>query len=173
LYGHDGNTIGQSAFLRVLPDQGLAVTLLTNGGNARDLYQELFREIFAEIAGVAMPAPLAPAARPAPVDAARHAGVYERAGARADITYKDGRLTLLHTVTGPLAAYETSPAQEAELLPADDGRSGGNGGQEAAVDGKFVFRMPGTRTWVPVTFYTLETGEQYVHYGARATPKVS
>ena len=36
LIGHDGNTIGQSAFLRVFPDEGLAVTLLTNGGNTRD-----------------------------------------------------------------------------------------------------------------------------------------
>ena len=45
LVGHDGNTIGQAAFLRVLPDpQGgrLAVTLLTNGGNTRDLYQDLY-----------------------------------------------------------------------------------------------------------------------------------
>ncbi|MBO0831112.1 MAG: serine hydrolase, partial [Actinobacteria bacterium] len=29
LIGHDGNTIGQSAFLRLLPDEGLAVALLT------------------------------------------------------------------------------------------------------------------------------------------------
>ena len=36
LIGHDGNTLGQAAFLRVLPDSatgGLAVTLLTNGGS--------------------------------------------------------------------------------------------------------------------------------------------
>ncbi|MFE7120892.1 serine hydrolase, partial [Streptomyces sp. NPDC057654] len=158
LYGHDGNTIGQSAFLRVLPDQGIAVTLLTNGGNARDLYQELFQEIFAEVAGVTVPAPPSPAGRPPAVDAARHAGVYERAGARADITYEEGKLTLRHTVTGPLAAYETSPARDAELVPVGEG--------------KFVFLMPGTKTWVPVTFYTLETGEHYVHYGVRATPKV-
>ena len=52
LVGHDGNTIGQAAFLRVLPDAGLAVTLLTNGGNTRDLYEDLYREIFAELAGV-------------------------------------------------------------------------------------------------------------------------
>ncbi len=56
LLGHDGNTIGQAAFLRVLPDAGLAVTLLTNGGNTRDLYEDLYREIFAELAGVDMPA---------------------------------------------------------------------------------------------------------------------
>ncbi|MEU8003723.1 serine hydrolase domain-containing protein [Catellatospora sp. NPDC049111] len=35
LIGHDGNTLGQSAFLRLLPAQGLAVVLLTNGGNTR------------------------------------------------------------------------------------------------------------------------------------------
>ena len=35
LIGHDGNTIGQSAFLSVLPSHGLAVSLLTNGGSAQ------------------------------------------------------------------------------------------------------------------------------------------
>ena len=47
LYGHDGSTFGQASFLRVLPDQGLAVVLLTNGGHAADLYQDLYQEIFA------------------------------------------------------------------------------------------------------------------------------
>ena len=64
LYGHDGNTIGQSAFLRVLPGSatggGLAVTMLTNNDGSRDLYEELYREIFAELAGVEMPRPLTP-----------------------------------------------------------------------------------------------------------------
>nr|BFF17978.1 serine hydrolase [Promicromonospora thailandica] len=55
--GHDGNTIGQAAFLRVLPEEGLAVTLLTNGGHTRDLYEDLYREIFAELADVEMPRP--------------------------------------------------------------------------------------------------------------------
>ena len=64
LIGHDGNTLGQAAFLRVLPEEGLAVTLLTNGGNTRDLYEDLYREIFAELAGVEMPRPLTPPAEP-------------------------------------------------------------------------------------------------------------
>jgi len=34
-------------------------------------------------------------------------------------------------------------------------------------------RPPGTQTWITVTFYSLPTGEEYVHFGARATPKVS
>ncbi len=65
LIGHDGNTIGQSAFLRLLPEEGLAVMLLTNGGNTRDLYEELYRELFAELAGVELPAPFAPPSEPA------------------------------------------------------------------------------------------------------------
>ena len=68
LIGHDGNTLGQAAFLRVLPDEGLAVTLLTNGGNTRDLYEELYREIFRELAGVEMPRPLEPPTEPVEVD---------------------------------------------------------------------------------------------------------
>src|SRR5205085_11952599 len=76
LIGHDGNTIGQSAFLRILPEEGLAVTLLTNGGNARDLYEDLYREIFADVAGVAMPLPLAPPAEPVEVDATPFVGTY-------------------------------------------------------------------------------------------------
>ncbi|KAA2261440.1 serine hydrolase [Solihabitans fulvus] len=159
LIGHDGNTIGQSAYLRVLPEQGLAVTLLTNGGNARDLYIELFGEIFAELAGVRMPRPLEPAAVPPTVDARRHLGVYERAGARLEVLATDDGLRLRQTVTGPLAALFPEPTQEYDLVP--------------ITDTQFVFLAAGIRTWTPVTFYTLPTGEPYVHLGARATPKVS
>ena len=37
----------------------------------------------------------------------------------------------------------------------------------------FVVRPPETETWIPVTFYSLPTGEAYMHFGARATPKVT
>jgi hypothetical protein len=36
----------------------------------------------------------------------------------------------------------------------------------------FVVREPQTRTWMAVTFYQLPTGEWYLHFGGRATPKV-
>ncbi|MCX3058186.1 serine hydrolase [Streptomyces beihaiensis] len=159
LLGHDGNTIGQSAFLRLLPDRDLAVTLLTNGGNARDLHLELFAEIFAELAGVDMPAPLRPPTVPTPVETGRHLGRYERSGARVDILDgADGPL-LRHTVTGPLAALVPEPVQEAPLVPVDRDL--------------YAVRLPGSATWTPVTFYTLPTGERYLHFGARATCKVS
>jgi dipeptidyl aminopeptidase/acylaminoacyl peptidase/CubicO group peptidase (beta-lactamase class C family) len=160
LVGHDGNTIGQAAFLRLLPEQGLAVTLLTNGGNTRDLYQDLYREIFAELAGVAMPAPLAPPAQPPVVDIGRHAGTYERACMRIDVLERDGAAILRMTITGPLAELVPDPVEEYDLIPVD------------RTADLFVIREPEAQTWMPVTFYGLPTGERYVHCGARATPKV-
>ncbi|MEV6906116.1 serine hydrolase [Amycolatopsis sp. NPDC051071] len=157
--GHDGNTIGQSAFLRLLPDHGLAVTLLTNGGNTRDLYIELYREIFAELADVAMPKPLEPPAVPVTVDGSKHVGVYERAGALMEIMAAEDGLRLRQTVTGPLADLVPEKSQEFDLVP--------------VTDSLFVFREPGTQTWMSLTFYQLPTGEPYMHYGVRATPKVS
>ncbi|MER6796830.1 serine hydrolase domain-containing protein, partial [Amycolatopsis mediterranei] len=156
--GHDGNTIGQSAFLRLLPEHGLAVTLLTNGGNTRDLYEELYREIFAELAGVAMPRPIGPAATPPSVDAAEFLGVYERASMRIDVFEGDSGLRLRQTITGPIAALVPEPTTEHDLIPVGGPR--------------FVFREPGARSWISATFYTLPTGERYLHCGVRATPKV-
>jgi len=159
LVGHDGNTIGQSAFLRLLPDQGLAVTLLTNGGRTRDLYEELFAEIFAEVARVAMTPPLAPPERPPAVDVRHCLGRYARAGVLIEVFEGDGGPTLRHTVTGPLAQFTPEPAKEYTLVPVEQDL--------------FVVRETGMQTWAPVTFYALATGERYVHFGVRATPKVA
>jgi dipeptidyl aminopeptidase/acylaminoacyl peptidase len=161
LVGHDGNTIGQAAFLRVLPEAGLAVTLLTNGGNARDLYFELYKEIFADVAGVEMPAPIEPPAEPADADITPHLGRYERAGVLEEVlngTEQNAGPTLRTTVTGPVADMIPDPVSEYPMTPV---------GPDL-----WLVREPGTRTWAPVTFYALPTGEKYLHFGVRATPKV-
>ncbi|MFF1278169.1 serine hydrolase [Streptomyces marokkonensis] len=159
--GHDGNTIGQSAFLRLLPADGLAVTLLTNGGNARDLYEELFGEIFAELAGLDMPRTPALPPHPPAVDLRSHTGVYERAGARIEVLERDGEGVLRTTVTGPLAELVPDPVDEYPLVPLD------------ASGDLFAVRDPDSETWRPVVFYTLPGGEKYLHHGVRATPKVA
>jgi dipeptidyl aminopeptidase/acylaminoacyl peptidase/CubicO group peptidase (beta-lactamase class C family) len=174
LFGHDGNTIGQSAFLRILPEQNLAVTLLTNGGHTNDLYQDLYREIFAELAGVAMPRPLEPlaagSADGSDGDITPWLGRYERSGERIEILRSGDGRTLRSTSTGGLADWDEDPVHEYELLraglPAPDGEP-----STALVPGDvFVIRPPGTRTYAPVTFYRLPTGEQYLHHHGRATP---
>jgi dipeptidyl aminopeptidase/acylaminoacyl peptidase len=159
LIGHDGNTIGQSAFLRLLPEQGLAVTLLTNGEGARDLYQDLFGEIFAEVAGVTMPQPLTPPRPPVTVDITPHLGTYERTSSRIEVLPGDGEPVLRMTLTGPLAELDPHPVTELPMVAVDENL--------------FLVRLPESQSWLPVMFYRLPTGEQYVHLGVRATPKVA
>ncbi|MCY1136799.1 serine hydrolase [Actinoplanes sp. Pm04-4] len=156
LIGHDGNTIGQSAFLRLLPSQGLAVTLLTNGEGARDLYQDLFTEIFAEVAGVTMPRPLTPPSPPVDVDVTPHLGTYERASVRLEVL--EGPI-LRMTQTGPLAELSPEPVHELPMV--------------GVKEDLFLVQMPNSDVWFPAYFYRLPTGERYLHLGVRATPKVA
>jgi CubicO group peptidase (beta-lactamase class C family) len=159
LIGHDGNTLGQAAFLRVLPDEGLAVTLLTNGGNARDLYEELYREIFRELAGVEMPRPLEPPTEPVQVDVTSRLGTYERAGARLEVLAGADGPVLRTTVTGPIAELVSEPTHEYPMV--------------AVAEDLFVVRDPDSRTWTAMTFYDLPSGESYLHFGVRATPRTN
>jgi CubicO group peptidase (beta-lactamase class C family) len=159
LVGHDGNTIGQSAFLSVLPARRMAVLLLTNGGAAHDLYDELWREVFRDAAGVEKPAPLEPAASPPDGDPARYVGRYERSGLTTVVTTEpDGGLVLRATVTGPLAELVPKPVHEYPLVPVERD--------------VFAVKDPGATTWTAVTFYALEDGTRYVHFGARANPLI-
>jgi CubicO group peptidase (beta-lactamase class C family) len=157
LIGHDGNTIGQASFLRLLPERGMAVGLLTNGGNGAKLYEELYREIFDELAGVPVPHPLGPPATPVRVDPAKYVGVYERASVRQEVLIVDGSPVMRVGLTGPLA--EVLPDQDADYP------------MVAVGEDLFVCQDPETGNWIPATFYQLPTGERYVHFGARATPR--
>jgi len=159
LIGHDGNTIGQSAFLSLLPSRGFAVSLLTNGGATRDLYHELYGEIFRETVGLEKPAPLEPLASPPDVDLEPYVGRYERAALTTEVFVgDDGGLRLRATVTGPLAEVMPEPVHELALIPVEPGL--------------FVLREPKAKTWTAVRFYVLSDGMRYVHYGARASPLV-
>ncbi|MER5985139.1 serine hydrolase domain-containing protein [Streptomyces sp. NPDC001787] len=158
VYGHDGGTIGQSAFLRVLPDSDLAICLLTNGGDTAGLYLAVFSELVQELAGATMRTTPEPAKEPVAVDPAMYVGVYERLSSRREIVERDGTLVMLDTVTGPLAELASSTEQEFTLHPVEPGL--------------FVLRRPGFTPWLPVVFYTLADGTAYLHHGARATPKV-
>jgi len=157
LIGHDGNTIGQAAFWRVLPDQKFSVVLLTNGGNGAKLYEELYREIFRELAGVEMPQRLGPPETPVDVDITPYLGVYERASIRQEVHVDDQGPVMTVRVTGPLA--EVLQEQDAHYR------------MVAVAPDLFVCQDPETGNWIPATFYQLPTGERYVHFGARATPR--
>ncbi len=160
VYGHDGSTIGQNAFLRVVPDAGVAVALLTNGGHAEDLYEDLFRELLADLCdGLRMPEPLSPPAEPVTVDLSPHVGTYERVGVRIEVSAADGGLRATFTMTGAFAAVMETPTEGFLLVPVEEN--------------VFVTRSEGTQTWLPAVFYAMPDGSRYLHFGVRATPKVS
>ncbi|WP_321491466.1 serine hydrolase domain-containing protein [uncultured Desulfobacter sp.] len=58
--GHDGGTVGQNSFLRIIPSKQTAVCLLTNGGDYMGLKKSLFPHLFRELAGVCIPDTPAP-----------------------------------------------------------------------------------------------------------------
>lgn len=109
--GHDGGTIGQSAYLRVVPERGVAIALLTNGGHTIPLYSDVFTHLLGELTDVEMPQLPQPPAEPQPLDnPERYTGTYEVTSARLDVEADGPGLRLTSTPQGDLAkALETPP----------------------------------------------------------------
>lgn len=156
--GHDGGTVGQSAFLRVCPQANLAVALLTNGGQPSQVFRALYDEIFQELAGVSVSPQPRPLDDPDGVDLACYEGRFVRHNVIADFTVKDGTLVLDMTLDGPLANV-MPPTEPTELAPCGDG--------------VFLGALQGTG--LPVVFYDVDDNArpQWVHFGARAHRRVS
>jgi hypothetical protein len=158
--GHDGGTIGQSAFLRILPDAGVAVALLTNGGNAIALFDDLCRDVLAEAADVEMPPPPQPPEPEPDFDRSRYTGSYEREGSRVEVIDRDGQLVGIQSITGPAAAMTPEPFET--TLRAFD----------LATDLFLTSHPAAPDMWLTVRFLTLSDGSSCMHVGGRATPKV-
>ncbi|GAA1621711.1 hypothetical protein GCM10009733_017880 [Nonomuraea maheshkhaliensis] len=163
-FGHDGAAIGQYAYLRVVPHAGLALVLLTNGGSARLLYADLFRDLLAELAGVSMPAPFGPPAEPPAVDVTPLIGVYRRAGVVITVSQDSpdggGGLRMRYEFVDGMK--DMSPPLDMELLPVTD----------------TVFAATGagpsfSEDYMPVVFSTLADGTACAYVGMRATPKIA
>jgi hypothetical protein len=92
LFGHDGVSVFQRSYLRVLPEQRAVFSLLTNGGDGVGLYRELAGSFFGEM-GVALP-PTPKAAADARIDVAAYAGKYVRFGSESVVEATDGRLAM-------------------------------------------------------------------------------
>ncbi|MEV6047059.1 serine hydrolase domain-containing protein [Streptomyces xanthochromogenes] len=159
-FGHDGASIGQYGFLRVVPSAGLALVLLTNGGDARRLYEELFSELLGDLAAVRMPAPFEPPAEPVAVDLAPLTGTYEREGVRITVSERqDGRAHLVYEFVGGMKDF--SPPLEMDLVAVTDTVFAGAGSGAYSAD------------WMPVVFATLPDGTPCCYIGMRCAPRVS
>jgi CubicO group peptidase (beta-lactamase class C family) len=93
VYGHDGGTIGQASFLRILPEKNVAVALLTNGGDAQGLSQEVLGHVFHELARIGPPG--VPDYQPdLKIDFDRLEGTYENMNLLLDFKEVRGKFTV-------------------------------------------------------------------------------
>lgn len=160
VFGHDGDTLGQQAYLLIAPEAEVAACLLTNSYGTEGLFRQLFTEIFQDCAGISMPAGPQPASG-AQVDLHRHTGRYERVSRQVDVSVRDGELRMLYTTTGKLAELSDTEPEDLVLYPADP--SGDT----------FVCRSSDGEPWTAVSFSSFPDGTPYLYVGGRVTPKVS
>lgn len=161
VYATDGSTIGQNARLRVLPDSGIAIAMLTNGGPRERFYRKVFNTILISLGVVTIP----DLPRPDPtleLDLSKYEGAYERPGGRYEVGAQGGKLELTF-VQDPWRAqivgkperitYEILPISETHFLmpPLDP------------------LEDPQT-----VAIYGFKNGvAQYLHTNCRVYPRVS
>jgi CubicO group peptidase (beta-lactamase class C family) len=108
VFGHDGSTIGQSASLRVVPDRDVALVVLANGGEAKQLQRAVAEKVLGELADVSPPEP--PVATGQVRDARRYVGRYVSAVSETAVTQDaDGRLWLDRVPRGELADLDEPP----------------------------------------------------------------
>jgi hypothetical protein len=83
--------MGYRSILRVIPDAGVAVAVLTNGGRAVPVVQEIYDHVLGELVGVELPRFPTPPATPVPVDVEKVVGSVEPAGGRHPVIVLCGR----------------------------------------------------------------------------------
>jgi CubicO group peptidase (beta-lactamase class C family) len=118
--GHGGNTIGQASFLYVLPERGVAVVLLTNGGNPYGLADAVVGQALRELAGVELRPMPVPPEEPVPVDATRFEGTYTSRVAEVTIRRQDDGRVFAELRPKDLAAELGEQAQRSELVGLSD-----------------------------------------------------
>lgn len=157
--GHDGNSIGQNAFMRVAPEERFGFCLQTNVESALSLYRELAAWLFGQRLGVGPRSD--PAALPDNTvdDPEKYTGLYEREGLRFDVTADaKGRLSATVTPNHSVALAEGWPSME--NLPL----------RPVSREDSFMLRLPIADADLLAVFFDPDGGElpTYMHFGGRA-----
>jgi len=163
--GHDGDTVGQRAFLRLVPEADVAVVVLTNSTRGTLVATELLAEVGAAVLGTAPPAPPTPLPAGEGPDPHRYTGIYERMHQRLAVAGgRDGtlRMTIIPDELFLLAGMRE---RTLTLHPVDDER--------------YVTVDPETGITHVVAMIPDDEDDEgtepirYVHFGRRAHARIS
>jgi hypothetical protein len=158
--GHDGNSLGQNAFMRVAPAERFGFCLQTNVESAMTLYRELADWLFGQRLGVT------PRRDPdlledgSVTDPGRYAGTYVREGLTIDV-HPDDASRLVATVTpshGIAQEQGWPPMVDLPLQPVDRQDS-------------FMLKLPIADADLLAVFFNPDEGDDrptYLHFGGRA-----
>jgi hypothetical protein len=136
----------------------LTVALLTNGGESRDLYQDLYSEIFEQLAGVVIPPRVEPVACPPSFDPAKYLGRYERESMAHEVVLRGNELVMINLPSGVLRTAMGADSIEGPLIPFETD--------------VFLSSMPSVSGYLPAVFYDCADGARYLHFAGRAAAKV-
>ena len=155
--GHDGNTIGETACLRLIPERNVAWALMMNLSGQNWAAMELAQELIDPWIGTSTPGRPVPTSNPVN-GRERLVGTYQSIGSRLTVG-TDGDVLVLDIQ--PLESPEADSTIRGELLPVEDER--------------FILRAPAIGDDLPLTF--LEPNGDgsfgYLHMGARLYRRVA
>jgi len=128
---HGGGTFGQGSQFMVLPEQGVSISVLTNGPGGGAVIGGVVKEVFSRLGGVEFAAEIAkkqaaaaeqdtPAEAPAgeDLDLQKYVGVYERKYLTTTVTLDEGALKA-ETVMGGYLTGKMAPPPVMTLKPVD------------------------------------------------------
>ncbi|GAA1004238.1 serine hydrolase domain-containing protein [Nocardiopsis tropica] len=113
LIGHDGTTIGQEATLRMLPEHGIAVAVLTNGEGGGQVAESVAASVIERLTGLRPPARPVPTNPTPSIDPHRFVGTYATSTESSRVYLDHGELRLVSSfpddADGPAFTAEPVP----------------------------------------------------------------
>ena len=118
--GHNGGTLGQSAFLSVIPDRGTAIAVLTNGPTGGPVAQAVNEHVTSALGLPSLKPtfPKVPETPPA-LDLSKYVGRYERTAVHITIGVEDDHLTMAAEYVD--IGYDLQPPPPVTLVAVDAG----------------------------------------------------
>jgi CubicO group peptidase (beta-lactamase class C family) len=153
-FGHDGDTIGQSATWRVVPSHEVVVAMTANSSESAAFFADVLDPVVHELTGLTVPPrPVPPAAGVTAPGPTEYAGRYRYPLCAYDVTATGDGLEVTATPLGVAAEFGDSPSTERYVALAGD---------------TFIAAEPTNGLHATITFLD---GGRYL-YGGRAAPRV-